>query len=82
MCCSCSSGCFREAIEDGEKTDEKAAELAAVERFLRVSTWVNKSIKAGVLKSRISHCSVTNSLQIHRCMFSSGGFVKRIAGGE
>ena len=29
--------CVREAIEDGEKTDEKAAELAAaVERFLRV----------------------------------------------
>jgi CsoR family transcriptional regulator, copper-sensing transcriptional repressor len=29
--------CIREAIEDGEKTDEKAAELAAaVERFLRV----------------------------------------------
>jgi CsoR family transcriptional regulator, copper-sensing transcriptional repressor len=29
--------CVREAIEDGEKADEKAAELAAaVERFLRV----------------------------------------------
>jgi CsoR family transcriptional regulator, copper-sensing transcriptional repressor len=29
--------CVREAIEDGQKADEKAAELAsAVERFLRV----------------------------------------------
>jgi DNA-binding FrmR family transcriptional regulator len=29
--------CVREAIEDGEKADEKAAELAAtVDRFLRV----------------------------------------------
>jgi hypothetical protein len=36
-------------------------------------TTVNKSIKAGVLKSRISHCFVANSLRIHRCMFSWGG---------
>jgi hypothetical protein len=53
----------------------KVAEIVKGEvlRIYLPRTPLNKSMKARVQKSRISHCFVANSLQIHRRMFSLGG---------